>query len=674
MDEQQAAARLAELRREIAHHDYRYYVLDDPEIADVEYDRLFRELLDLEERFPHLITEDSPSRRVGGEPLAGFAEVVHPFPMYSLDNVFDEAELTAFDRKVRRYLQREEAVAYVAEPKLDGLAVELIYEKGLLVQGSTRGNGEVGEDITAQLRTVQSIPLRLRESNAAPLPDQLVVRGEVYFPLAGFAELNRQRQEQGAPLFANPRNAAAGSLRQLDPRITARRPLAFFAYGVGDVSVLAVARQSDLLARLKQLGFRVNPFCRRCERVEQVVAHHGFLLDRRHSLEYEIDGMVVKVDDLKLQARLGTTTRAPRWAVAWKFPATQVSTRIEAVEFQVGRTGAVTPVALLEPVNVDGVMVRRATLHNRDEIKRKDLRIGDRVLIRRAGDVIPEVIKPVVEVRTGEEKPIRFPEDCPACGHVLVRPENEAVTRCVNAHCPAQRLQNLIYFAGKTGLDIEGLGKKNMEQLVAAGLVKDLPDIFRLKVSDLARLDGWGEKSAENAVRAIRAAARPTLSRFIQALGIRYVGEVNATLLARRFRTLEKLTAASLEDLFEIEGIGEQAAASLVDYFADEAVQEMLDRLRAAGVEIVPENVTEKGLADRVFLFTGTLESMSRNEAKQRVKALGAQVVSGLSRRVTDLVAGAKAGSKLTRGRELGIRILTEEEFRALLDGVKEGT
>lgn len=662
MDEQQAAKRLAELRREISYHDHRYYVLDDPVISDAEYDRLFRELLDLEQRYPQLVTPDSPSLRVGGEPLSAFAEVEHPFPMYSLDNVFDEGEFRAFDRKVKRYLQREEEIAYCVEPKLDGLAVELIYERGLFTLGSTRGNGLVGEDITPQLRTVQAIPLRLR-GGERDLPERLIVRGEVYLPRKGFAELNRRRLEEGEPLFANPRNAAAGSLRQLDPAITARRPLSFFVYGVGDVEAVSARRQSELLDYLAGLGFRVNPYIRLCPSLEEVAGWYRHLLGIRHELEYEIDGIVVKVDPFELQNRLGTTTRAPRWAVAWKFPATQVTTRMSGVEFQVGRTGAVTPVAILEPVNVNGVTVRRATLHNQDEIERKDLRIGDQVLVQRAGDVIPEVVKPVIEMRTGEEQKIRFPEQCPECGHRLVRPENEAVTRCVNPRCPAQRLRSLIYFVGRDGLDIEGLGRKYIEQLVNAGLVADIPDIFQLREDDLADLEGWGRKSAANVVAAIRAASKTTLAKFIQALGIRHIGEVNAGLLARHFSSLEKVMGASVPELLEVEGIGEQAAASLVDYFSDPSARRMIEKLLEGGLQIVPDRAQGQQLADRVFLFTGTLSAMSRNEAKQRVKALGGQVVSSFSQRVTDLVAGEKPGGKLREAESQGVRILDEEEF-----------
>ncbi len=667
MDEHKASERLAELRREIHYHDHRYYVLDDPIITDAEYDRLYRELVELEEQFPQFVTEDSPSRRVGGAPLSSFEEVAHPFPMYSLDNAFDLEEFRAFDQKVRRYLKMNGDIVYIAEPKLDGLAVELIYEQGILALGLTRGNGIVGENITRQLQTVQTIPLKLQPGGGTGFPERLVVRGEVYLPTRGFELLNRQRLEDGETLFANPRNAAAGSLRQLDPRITAKRPLAFFVYGVGDPSSLACGTQQDLLGYLQSAGFRVNPHVRSCSSLEEVEECYLDLVRIRHDLEYEIDGMVVKVDSFELQNRLGTTTRAPRWAVAWKFPATQVSTRIEGVEFQVGRTGAVTPVALLEPVNVNGVTVRRATLHNQDEIERKGLRIGDKVLVQRAGDVIPEVIKPVVEARSGSETPIVFPVTCPECEHVLVRPENEAVTRCPNPHCPAQRLQSLIYFAGRDGMDIEGLGRKNMEQLVREGLVRDIPDIFRLTEDQLSVLDGWGQKSAENTVKAIAAARHTSLARLVRALGIRYIGEVNAAILASHYEELETLMEASVDDLLELEGIGRQAASSLVDYFHDPSVQAMIREMLDAGVEITAEQKKEELLAGRIFLFTGTLESMSRNEAKQRVKALGGQVASAVSKRVTDLVAGEKAGSKLKKAGELGIRVLHEQEFSRLI-------
>ena len=670
MDRDRAAARLEELRRRLNYHSYRYYVLDDPVIADGEYDRMFRELLELEERFPDLVTPDSPSRRVGGAVLDRFEEVAHVHPMLSLDNVFDEQELRGFEEKLLRFLKTGHSPRYSAEPKLDGLAVELVYEQGVFVQGSTRGNGLVGENITPQLKTVKSIPLHLRESDG--LPDQLVVRGEVFLPRRGFAELNRRREEQGEPLFANPRNAAAGSLRQLDPRVTASRPLSFFVYAVADPALVPCTNLEELFAWLAGLGFLVNPLIRFCANLDEVIDQYHHLQEIRHSLEYEIDGMVVKVSDFALQQRLGNTARAPRWAVAWKFPAVQATTGSRDVEFQVGRTGAVTPVAILEPVNVDGAIVRRASLHNRDEIERKGLMLGDTVLIQRAGDVIPEVVKPIPEMRDKSQRPIVFPDRCPVCGHPLERPEGEAVTRCVNPHCPAQRLQSLIYFAGKSGLDIEGLGRRNMEQLVEKGLVKDIPDIFRLERDRLAALDGWGEKSADKALAAIEAAKKTTLSRFIGALGIRHVGEVTADLLARRFQTLDRLMHASKEELLRIDGIGRQAADSLVDYFSDPSTRAMLAELLDLGLVIAEPDRDARPLDGKVFLFTGTLPSMSRSEAKQMVKELGGQVVSSISRRVTHLVAGEKGGSKLKKAAELGIPVLDELAFLRLLGREEE--
>ena len=668
MDEQQVIKCLSQLRRELNYHGQRYYVLDDPVISDVEYDRMFRELLDLEEQFPKLVTPDSPSLRVGGAPLSSFEEVKHPFPMFSLDNAFDEDEFRAFDKKVQRFLQLDTEITYIAEPKLDGLAVELIYENGVLILGLTRGNGIVGENITRQLKTVQTIPLHLQVGGSYEVPDRLIVRGEVYLPVKGFEQLNSQRMADGEPLFANPRNAAAGSLRQLDSRITSKRPLAFFVYAIGDPDSVSCTSQWESLDFLRSVGFKVNPYVRKCSSLEDVEKCYQTLVAMRHDLEYEIDGMVVKVDSFELQNRLGTTTRAPRWAVAWKFPALQVSTRIEDVEFQVGRTGAVTPVATLQPVDVNGVTVRRATLHNQDEIERKGLRIGDIVLIQRAGDVIPEVIKPVVEVRTGNERVIIFPSTCPECDHKLVRPENEAVTRCPNPNCPAQKLQNLIYFAGKNGMDIDGLGRKNMEQLVQKGLVKDLPDIFHLSVDELSVLDGWGIKSAENTIEAIAAVRKTSLAKFIRALGVRYIGEVNAGIVAAHYPELNRLMKASDNDLIELEGIGQQAASSMMNYLHNPSVVSMIQQLLDAGVQIITEEQGEKPLDGRVFLFTGTLSSLSRNEAKQRIKVLGGQVVSAISKRVTDLVAGDKSGGKLKKAEELGVRVLDEKDFIQLID------
>lgn len=746
MNAQDAKKRLKELRVQITRHAHQYYVLDDPIISDKEYDQLFRELLELEEQFPDLVTPDSPSLRVGGEPLKVFAQAEHVVPMLSLDNIFNKDELKEFEKKIitrtvkltvdnyiRRYLQipenelpslfnlknileddelakiisdidckfastdqwdndkfKEEVRKFInevkkknefkirnylyskglltwyTEPKLDGLAVELVYRDGLLVEGSTRGNGLVGENITAQLQTVQSIPLRLHNNGDIAIPKQLTVRGEVFFPRKAFMKLNEQRVEQGKTLFANLRNAAAGSLRQLDPKVTASRPLDFYVYGVADTEAVPCSNLEELFLWLDCLGFPVNPLRTFCPSLAEVEQRYRHLQGIRQELEYDTDGMVVKSNDFRMQNVLGNTARAPRWATAWKFPATQATTVMTEVDFQVGRTGAVTPVAILEPVEVEGVIVRRATLHNQDEIERKGLKIGDTVLIQRAGDVIPEIVKPIIEQRSGAEQPISFPSQCPICNASLERPEGEAVTRCVNLHCPAQQLQQMIYFVGKSGLAVDGFGKRNVEQLMEVGLIQEIPDIFRLRKEQLAVLDGWGEKSAEKLLKAIAKAKNPTLARFIGALGIRYVGEMTSELLTRHFSSLDALLAAEKEDLLAVEGIGEQAAMSLIEYFSNSENRKMIETLLELGLTIktaVQENTENTPLEGAIFLFTGTLSQMSRNEAKQLVKDRGGRVISGLSKKVTHLVAGEKAGSKLKKAQEMGVKVVDEQEF-----------
>ncbi len=657
--------RLEELRLQLNEHAHRYYVLDDPLISDGEYDQLFQELLSLEKEYPHLVTMDSPSQRVGGMALDTFQQVEHRVPMLSLENAFDDQDLRDFEERLLRFLLTDKRPDYMAEPKLDGLAVELVYEQGLLVQGSTRGDGSVGEDITAQLRTVPAIPLRLKRMDIA----RLEVRGEVFMDRHGFEVLNRSRSEKDEPLFANPRNAAAGSLRQLDPGITAQRPLRFFVYAVASPAVTACSNQQELLAFLAEQGFPVNPEIVHCQDMEQVIQRFRELSTLRHDLDYEIDGMVVKVNNFALQERLGSKARAPRWAIACKFPAVQASSRILAVVFQVGRTGAVTPVAILDPVDVGGVVVSRATLHNGDEILRKDLHIGDTVLIQRAGDVIPEIVKALPEKRPPSALPIRIPDDCPVCRHRLLKPEGEAVTRCVNPHCPAQRLRSLVHFCSKAGLDIDGLGKKSVEQLFHEGLITDLPDIFSLRYEDLAVLDGWGEKSAEKLLQGTEAARKPPLARFLAALGIRYVGEVTAELLERSFQSLERLRRVSREELLEVEGLGEQAANSIVDYFSDPAVQEMMTKFEELGVrpQVAQREEEQRLLSGEVLLFTGTLKKLSRTEAKKLVKDHGGQVASGITKKLTCLVVGEKPGSKLQKAQEKGKKILSEDEFLALL-------
>ncbi len=658
--------RYSELKQLLTEHSYNYYVLDNPQISDGEYDRLFQELLAIEEQHLDWVTNDSPSRRVGGKTLDSFAQVEHRIPMLSLENAFSEQDLYDFEDRLKRYLLLEDdSLSYMAEPKLDGLAVELVYEDGILIQGSTRGNGKIGEDITAQLRTVSSIPLRLFKTD---IP-RIEVRGEVFMSRSGFEKLNSQRAAAGEDLFANPRNAAAGSLRQLDSAITAKRPLEFFVYAVSDPKASACRNQQELFQFLTTLGFPVSEHIAFCADIQTAAARFVELSALRHDLPYEIDGMVVKVNDFSLQDRLGVKARAPRWAIACKFPATQATTTINEVVFQVGRTGAVTPVAILEPVDVGGVLVSRATLHNADEILRKDLRLGDTVLIQRAGDVIPEIVKALPEKRKGNEKTIQFPDDCPVCAHPLQQLDEEVVTRCVNPHCPAQRLQTLVHFCSKAGLDIEGLGKKSVEQLFELRLIRDLPDIFLLKMEDVENLDGWGAKSAENMLRGIAAAKTPPLSRFLAALGIRYVGEVTAGLLEETFQSLENVLQVSREALMEVDGLGEQAANSIVDYFSDPTVQKMFSQFEDAGVvPQVYEKKTEKQLlTGEVLLFTGTLKKLSRSEAKKLVKEHGGQIASGITKKLTCLVVGEKPGSKLRKAEEKGKKILTEEAFLELL-------
>ncbi len=659
--------RLQELRRLLDEHSHRYYVLDDPLISDGEYDRLFQELLAIEKEYPHLVTADSPSQRVGGAALDKFVQVEHRIPMLSLENAFDDQDLFDFEDCLLRYLLTEKKPDYMAEPKLDGLAVELVYEDGILVQGSTRGDGTVGEDISAQLRTVSAIPLRLKRLDIS----RLEVRGEVFMDREGFEALNRWRAKVGEPLFANPRNAAAGSLRQLDPKITARRPLRFFVYGVASPVDTGCKTQQEVLEFLADQAFPVNPEIVHCPDIHRVIRRFSELSDLRHELSYEIDGMVVKVNDFVLQERLGVKARAPRWAIACKFPAVQATSKILEVHFQVGRTGAITPVAILEPVDVGGVMVSRATLHNGDEISRKDLHIGDTVLIQRAGDVIPEIVKAVPEKRQHSAVPVRIPDDCPVCSHPLQKPEGEAVTRCVNPYCPAQRLRSLVHFCSKAGLDIDGLGKKSVEQLFTEGLIKDLPDIFSLRHEDIAGLDGWGEKSAEKLLLGTMAAKTPLLARFLAALGIRYVGEVTAELLERSYQSLEKLQSVTREELLEVEGLGEQAANSIVDYFSDPAVQEMMRKFHRVGVHPLEVAGKEENLplSGEVLLFTGTLKKISRTEAKKLVKENGGQIASGITRKLTCLVVGEKPGSKLKKAQQQGKKIITEDEFLEILNG-----
>ncbi|MBU0730322.1 MAG: NAD-dependent DNA ligase LigA [Proteobacteria bacterium] len=669
-----AKKRLATLRDELNHHSQLYYVKDDPVISDGEYDTLYQELLALEERYPDIILPDSPSQRVGGAALGQFQSVEHRIPMLSLDNAFGADDLIKFEEKTRRFLNFDGTLDYMGEPKLDGLAVELVYKHGALTLGSTRGDGRFGEDITQNLKTIASIPLKLKSNADGSIPETLEVRGEVYISVEGFNRLNAQRSAAGEKLFANPRNAAAGSLRQLDPKLTAKRPLDFFAYGISDA-----AHQQDLhtqgaiLGFLEASGFKINTLTRHCQSIREIIDLYEHLLNIRADLPYDIDGMVVKVNALDLQRRLGVTARSPRWAIAAKFPASQATTRLLSVEFQVGRTGVITPVANLEPVIVGGVTVSRATLHNKKQIEEKGLLLGDTVLIQRAGDVIQEIVKPIIEKRTGNESVIVFPDKCPECTHKLIQEENiqkgdvEAAFRCPNSSCPAQQLRNLIHFTSKAGLDIEGLGAKAMKQLVSEGLVQKISDLYSLTTDQLSNLEGWGELSAANAVAAIEKSKNTSLSRLLSALGIRHVGEEIANLLEAHFSgSLERILQATIEDLQEIEGVGEQIASSLAGYFTDTTNREMIAKLFNHGLILNSPNIFLKQnlpLSGKVFLFTGSLNSFSRSEAKARVKSLGGQIASSINKKVTHVVAGEKPGSKIQKAQDLNLTIIDENEF-----------
>ncbi|MES0349272.1 MAG: NAD-dependent DNA ligase LigA [Desulfobacteria bacterium] len=661
--------RAAELRQALHRHNHLYYVLDEPEISDHEYDRLMQELTSLEMAYPEIVEPDSPTQRVGAPPLASFESVAHTIPMLSLENAFDEEEVLSFDKRVRRYLKTDSPLLYTAEPKLDGVAVEMVYEKGRLVEASTRGDGHTGELITLNIRTIKTVPLVILNTIAVAVPSRLEVRGEVFIPVEAFRQLNEERLDKGEPLFANPRNAAAGSLRQLDSRITAKRPLEIFCYGVGVVTDIEFTSHWEILQALKTLGCRVNPDIKPQATLEEIIAYYRDLLDRRHEFPYEMDGMVVKVDDLTLQKRLGEKSRSPRWAVAHKFPAIQETTRVLKIDVQVGRTGALTPVAHLEPVAVGGATVSRATLHNEDEIKKKDVRIGDTVLIQRAGDVIPEVVKVITTKRTGVEGPFLMPPACPVCNSKVLRLPDEAVWRCVNANCPAQVKERIKHFASKRAFDMDGLGDKLAGQLVDKGLLTSYADLFFLDKATLAGLERMGQKSAQNLMDAIDESKEITLARFIYALGIRHVGEHIAHVLARHFKTLGALMSATGEDLVAIDEIGPQVSHSVRAFFDNPENQRNIERMiEEAGVTFATEKaMAEEPLAGKTIVLTGALESMTRAEVKARIESLGGKISSSVSRKTTYVVAGKDPGSKLDRAKELGITILDEEEFTGLL-------
>ena len=664
------AARAERLRREIDRANYDYYVKDAPTLPDAEYDRMFRELQALEQQHPALATADSPTRRVGSVPAEAFAQVTHPTPMLSLNNAFSEAEVEAFDRRVREGLEFEGPIEYAVEPKFDGLAVSLTYEKGVFALGATRGDGSSGEDVSANLRTLRSIPLRLEGRS---LPDLLEVRGEVLMLKRDFQALNREQQKKGEKAFVNPRNAAAGALRQLDSRITARRGLAFFAYGLGRTSggKIPTDRHSNQLGYLESLRFPVAGERNVVRGVDSLLAYYRGIGSRRDALPFEIDGVVYKVDDLEFQARLGFVSRAPRFAVAHKFPAQEEITQVLGIDVQVGRTGALTPVARLAPVFVGGVTVTNATLHNEDEVRRKDVRIGDYVIVRRAGDVIPEVVSVVKERRPAGVRAFRMPSRCPVCGSHVERPEDEAVARCTaGLYCPAQRKQALLHFAGRRAMDIEGLGDKLVEQLVDQELVKTPADLYRLDVKALANLERMAEKSAANVLDAIEKSKSTTLARFIYALGIRNVGEATARDLARHFGRLEPLMQAGEDELQQVPDVGPVVARSIAGFFGEPHNREVIEQTRRLGVTWTETTVTRtrlQPLAGKTFVLTGTLPHLSRDQAKERIEANGGKVSGSVSKKTDYVIAGAEPGSKYDKALELGIAVLDEQGLLELL-------
>ena len=671
MNKDQAAERHRQLSAELHRHNALYHIYDRQEISDAEYDRLFRELLQLEEAFPELATPSSPSQRVGAAPLDKFESVRHNLPMLSLENAFNDQEMREFDERIKRFLATDETIEYACEVKMDGVAVELVFRDGRFELGSTRGDGTTGEQITENLRTIASIPLVLSED----APSLLEVRGEVYIELAAFQALNEERQEEGLANFANPRNAAAGSLRQLDSKITARRPLQIFCYGIGQVEGQLPDSHYKLLEQLNRWGLRVNlEQTRPAEGIDQVLAIYAELLERRDQLPYEIDGMVVKVNSLALQRELGEKTRTPRWAIAYKFPPRQATTTIDDIVLQVGRTGAITPVAQLRSVEVSGVIVSRASLHNWDEISRLDVRIGDKVVVERAGDVIPDVVRVLTDDRDGSEQLVPLPDNCPVCEGPVSRLEGEVVPRCQNPSCPARLRESLKHFVARRAMDIDGLGQRTIDQLLERGLVQDFADLYRLERDQLLACERMGERSTDKLLAAISASKDRPLARFLFALGIRHVGEHLAKLLAGQFGTLDELAAADREQLLALHEVGPQVADSVVDFFANERNLQLLEKLQQAGVRPQAGEKRSGGpLSGQTFVFTGTLEIFKRKEAQQLVESLGGRASGSVSKKTNYLVAGRDAGSKLDRARELGITVLSEEEFQQLIANADKG-
>jgi len=659
--------RVEKLREEIRYHNHKYYIENNPEISDYEYDQLIRKLQKLEEKFPSLITSDSPTQRVGGTPLKEFPVVEHEIPMLSLDNAYSPEEVKEFEERLQRLLPGEK-FEYVAELKIDGVSISLIYEDGYLVRGSTRGDGNRGDDITMNLRTIKSIPLKI----FGKVEGRIEVRGEVYMTRSGFRKVNKEREEKEEPLFANPRNAAAGSLKLLDPGLTARRPLNNFIYNLTAATSFPMPRTHwQCLKVLKDWGFRINPNIKLCKNIKEVIDYWNSWTKRREDLDYDLDGIVIKVNLLSQQSQLGATSKSPRWAIAYKFPATEATTKIKDIIVQVGRTGALTPVAIFKPTLLSGTIVKRATLHNEDEIKRKDIRIGDTVIIEKGGDIIPQVIKVVESKRTGKEKKFSMPKKCPVCGAKVVRLEGEAVARCIGSDCPAQLKERIAHYAQRSAMDIDGLGDKLIEQLVDKKIVKDIANLYKLDLSTLSSMERMGGKSSQNLLSQIEESKTRPLSRLIFALGIRYVGTRGARILSEHFSSLKELSEVSPEELEAIPEIGPQTAHSLVLFFQEQRNKKLLKKLKDYGVQMGGKKVEKRRektfLATKKFIFTGALKHYSREQAKELVEGLGARAVSSVSKKVDYVVAGEDPGSKYEKAKKLGVRILSEQEFEDLI-------
>lgn len=667
MDKQLAKEKIDALKEVLNQYGYEYYVLDKPTVPDAEYDAKLRELEELEEKFPEFITPDSPTQRIGGAPIEGFEKVRHQVPMLSLSNAFNEEELRDFARRVTNALG--ENFSYICELKIDGLAVSLTYEDGKFVRGATRGDGMVGEDITVNLRTVRSIPLTIKDK------ETLEVRGEVFMPKASFESLNKIREEKDQELFANPRNAAAGSLRQLDPKVAASRNLDVFLYAVGVWEGNTLPTHSARLERLQELGFKTNPEWKKYDTIEEVIEFVNYWTEKRQDLPYEIDGIVIKIDDLNQQEELGVTAKSPRWSIAYKFPAEEVVTKLLDIELSVGRTGVVTPTGILEPVRIAGSTVGRASLHNEDLIREQDIRIGDTVVVKKAGDIIPKVVRAVKEQRTGEEAEFAMPSHCPACNTELVRLEEEVALRCINPNCPAQLIEGMIHFVSRNAMNIDGLGEKLVMQLFNEGLVHTIPDLYRLEREKLLELERMGEKSVSNLLNAIEASKGNSLEKLVFGLGIRFIGEKAAQILSQEFETMERLQRATYDEFVAVDEIGEKMADSLVQYFSEDKVNAMLQELKDLGVNMEytgPKKATgaeDSPFMDITVVLTGKLEKLSRNEAKAKIEALGGKVTGSVSKKTGLVVAGEAAGSKYDRARELGITIWNEEQLLEALDG-----